>query len=69
MLVKVKGTVKAAVIQGCGVLNSCPCITASVYDNKGVHFLSTCVTKIEWVEKERATFDKITGTMYVGTLL
>ena len=64
-----KGTVKAAVLEGCAALNACPLVAASVYDNKGVHFLSTCVTKIEWIEKERATYDKVTGTMCIGMFL
>jgi len=68
-IAKVKGTVKAAVLEGCAPLNACPLVAASVYDNKGVHFLSTCVTKIEWIKKERATYDKVTGTMCIGTYL
>ena len=64
-----KGTVKAAVLEGCAPLNECPLVAASVYDNKGVHFLSTCVMKIEWIQKERQTFDKVTGTMHIGTFL
>jgi len=68
-IAKVKGTVKAAVLEGCAPLNACPLVAVSVYDNKGVHFLSTCVTKIEWIKKERATFDKVTGTMCIGTFL
>ena len=68
-LVKVKGTVKTAVLQGCGVLNLCHLIAASVYNNKSVHFLLTCITKIEWIKKECATFDKITGTMCIDMFL
>ena len=66
---KVKGTVKAAILGGCAPLHTCPLITVSVCDNKGVHFLSTCVAKIEWIKKDRVTFDKVTGTMCIGTFL
>ena len=48
---KVKGTVKVAVLENCGPLNASPLVAASVYDNKGIHFLITCVEKVEWVEK------------------
>ena len=46
-IAKVKGTVKAAVLEGCPALNTSPLVAASVYDAKGVHFFSTCATSIE----------------------
>jgi len=68
-IAKVKGTVKAAVLEGCAPLKACPLVAASVYDNKGVHFLSMCVTRIEWIEKECVTYNKVTGTMCIGKFL
>ena len=50
---KVKGTVKAAVLDDCPPLAAAPLVAVSVYDQKGVHFLSTCVKKVEWIEKTR----------------
>lgn len=68
-IAKVKGTVKAAVLEGCAPLNACPLVAASVYDAKGVHFLSTCVEKIDWVEKTRQTWDRESSTMRLGHFL
>jgi hypothetical protein len=66
---KVKGTVKVAVLRNCAPLAESPLVAASVYDNKGVHFLSTCVEKIHWIEKEREVFDKKSKQMKVGKFL
>ena len=65
-IAKVKGTVKAAVLEDCDPLHSCPLVAASVYDAKGVHFLSTRVEKIDWVEKTRQTWDRESSTMRLG---
>ena len=62
-IAKAKGTVKATVLEGCDPLHSCPLVAASVYDAKGVHFLLTCVEKIDWVEKTRKTWDRESSTM------
>ena len=46
-LPNVKGTVMAAVLENCPPLNASPLVAVSVYDQKGVHFLSTCVEQIK----------------------
>ena len=66
---KVKGTVKVAVLENCGPLNASPLVAASVYDNKGVHFLSTCVEKVEWEEKTRMVWDRSSEIVREGTFL
>jgi hypothetical protein len=49
--IRVRGTVKAAVLEGD---ESCPNLVAvSVYDTKPVHFLSMSCTSIQWIQKER----------------
>ena len=68
-IMKVKGTVKVAVLENCGPLNASPLVAASVYDNKGVHFLSTCVEKVEWVEKTRMVWDRSSEIVREGTFL
>lgn len=65
----VKGTVKAAVLEDCPPLASCQLVAASVYDQKGVHFLSTCVQRIHWIEKFREVFDKTTQRKRMGKFL
>jgi len=53
---KVRGTIKAAVLEGD---SSCPSlICMSYYDAKDVYFMSTAVTEIKWVLKERSVYDK-----------
>ena len=42
----VKGTVKTAVLETCPSLNASSLVAVSVYDQKRVHFLSTCVKQI-----------------------
>jgi ribosomal protein L37AE/L43A len=68
-IAEVKGTVKAAVLEDCPPLAACPLVAASVYDQKGVHFLSTCVQRILWIEKFREVFDKTTQRMRMGKFL
>ena len=65
-LPNVKGTVKAAVLEKCPPLNASPLVAVSVYDQKGVHFLSTCVQQIKWIEKTRMVWDKSSCTMKEG---
>ena len=65
----VKGTVKAAVLEDCAPLASCPLVAASVYDTKPVHFLSMCCEEIKWIEKTRQTWDKSTSCMRLGRFL
>jgi hypothetical protein len=53
---KVRGTIKAAVLEGDP---SCPSlICMSYYDAKDVYFMSTAATEIKWVVKERSVYDK-----------
>ena len=48
-VVSVRGTVKAAVLEGDP---ACPeMVAVSVYDNKPVHFISMACDSIKWVEK------------------
>jgi len=68
-LPNVKGTVKAAVLENCPPLNASPLVAVSVYDQKGVHFLSTCVQQIKWIEKKRMVWDKNSSTMKEGRFL
>ena len=68
-ILRVKGTVKAAVLENCEPLKDSPLVAVSVYDQKGVHFLSTCATKIEWIEKERQTWDRETSCLRLGRFL
>lgn len=56
---QVRGTCKAAVLKGD---SKCPDMLAvSVYDSKPVYFLSMIHEKIEWVQKMRLTFSKLTA--------
>lgn len=68
-IAKVKGTVKVAVLEDCLPLQESPLVAASMYDQKGVHFLSTCVQKIDWIEKTRKTWDKLWSTMRLRCFL
>ena len=68
-LPNVKGTVKAAVIESCPPLNASHLVAVSVYDQKGVHFLSTCVQQIKWIEKTRMVWDKSSSTVKKGRFL
>ncbi len=68
-LSNVKGTVKAAVLEKCPPLNASPLVAVSVYDQKGVHFLSTCVQQIKWIEKTRMVWDRSSCTMKEGRFL
>lgn len=53
---KVRGTIKAAVLEGD---LACPNIVCmSYYDAKDVYFMSTAATEITWVEKERNVYNK-----------
>ena len=57
--IQVRGTVKAAILQGD---KECPGLVASsIYDKKPVHFLSMVCTKIKWVEKIRKVYNVDTG--------
>jgi Transposase IS4 len=57
--IKVRGTVKAAILDGDHL---CPCLVAtSVYDTKPVHFLSMSCTSIAWIVKERNVFNIESG--------
>ena len=57
--IQVRGTVKAAVLQGD---NECPDIVASsIYDKNTVHFLSMVCTEIKWVKKIRKVYNVYTG--------
>ena len=57
--IQVKGTVKAAFLQG---NKECPDLVASsIYDKKPVHFLSMVCTEIKWVEKIRRVYNVDTG--------
>jgi Transposase IS4 len=56
---KVRGTVKAAVLKGD---DDCVNLVAvSVYNTKPVHFLSMSCELIEWITKERKVFSSNTG--------
>jgi hypothetical protein len=51
----VRGTVKAAVLQGD---RDCPSLVAvSVYDTKPVHFISMICDSIKWIAKDRQVYD------------
>ena len=53
--IKVRGTVKAAVLKGD---KDCPDLVASsVYDTKPVHYLSMVSTSLEWVAKDRDVYN------------
>ena len=65
----VKGTVKAALLEGCPGLATSPLVAVSVYDTKPVHFLSMCCTGISWIEKTRDTWDDASQMMRKGTFL
>jgi Transposase IS4/SAP domain len=56
---KVRGTVKAAILEGDPL---CPSLIAtSVYDTKPVHFLSMSCNSINWITKERRVFNVDSG--------
>ena len=58
---KVRGTVKAAVLQGD---KDCPDLVAvSVYDTKPVHFISTIVESIEWIVKGKKVWNEAAAEM------
>jgi len=64
---KVRGTVKAAVLNGDPL---CPALVAvSVYDTKPVHFLSMICQEINWIQKERSVFNVDTNRMESMTFL
>ena len=48
-------TVKAAVLRGDKVCHDL--IACSIYDTKPVYFLTNAAEKIEWVKKQKKTFD------------
>jgi len=52
--------VKAAVLENCAPLQHTPLVAVSVYDQKGVNFLSTCAKLIKWIEKTRNVWDVVT---------
>ena len=57
--IQVRGTAKAAVIQGD---KECPYLVASIiYDKKPVNFMIMLCTKIKWVEKIRKVYNVDTG--------
>ena len=57
--IEVRGTVKAAVLEGDP---GCPnLIASSVYDTKPVHYLSMVSTNVEWIVKTRQVFSYVTG--------
>ena len=68
-IVKVKGTIKVAVLENCSPLADAPLVACSVYDQKGVHFLSTCVEQVKWIEKKREVFDKTSCSIKTGSFL
>jgi hypothetical protein len=56
---QIRGTTKAAVLEGDP---NCPNVVAfSVYDTKPVHFLSTNVTHLRWIEKQKKNYDSAAG--------
>ena len=56
---RVRGTVKAAVLEGDP---GCPGLTAtSIYDTKPVHYLSMVSEKLKWIVKERLVYNVDTG--------
>jgi len=56
-----RGTVKAAVLEGDP---TCPEMVAlSIYDSKPVHFLTMIAESIEWIEKTREVWNKVTRRM------
>ncbi len=58
---KVRGTTKAAVLEGD---SECPDIMAfSVYDTKPVNFLSTACSSLTWREKPRKYTTKMQGSI------
>ena len=53
--IKVRGTVKAAILMGD---DRVPCLIASsVYDTKPVHYLSMVSGRIEWIEVKKRVFN------------
>jgi hypothetical protein len=55
----VRGTTKAAVLENDP---QCPNVVAfSVYDTKPVHILTTSVTSLRWIEKQRKVYDPQEG--------
>ena len=57
---KVRGTVKAAVLRGDP---GCPNLVASsIYDTKPVHYLSMVTEELKWIIKEKIVYNIDTGT-------
>ena len=57
---KVRGTCKAAVLQGDPDVPDL--VAVSYYDQKPVHFLSTICEEIQWIVKQRQVYDVDTNT-------
>jgi hypothetical protein len=57
--IKVRGTVKAAVLEGDNIVPNL--VAVSVYNTKRVHLLSMSSESIEWITKERKVFATSTG--------
>ncbi len=56
---KIRGMMKAAVLEGDP---NCPNVVAfSVYDTKPVHFLSTNIAHLRWIEKQKKVYDAAEG--------
>ena len=64
-----KGTVKAAVLEGVPDMDHKKFVAVSIYDTKPVHFLSTCCKEIKWMEKTHKTWDKDISCMRLGRFL
>ena len=57
--IKVRGTVKAALLEG---ENACTNFVAcSIYDTKPVHYLSMVYDKLKWVVMDKPRFNVETG--------
>ena len=66
-IIKVRGTVKAAVLEGD---DDCPSLVCtSVYDTKPVHFMSTICDSIKWITKKRRVFNVSTQMWHVMDFL
>ena len=58
---KVRGTVKVAVLKGDPF---CPnLIATSIYDTKPVHYLSMCTEKVEWSQVKKSVYNRESGEM------
>jgi hypothetical protein len=59
---EVRGTTKAAALEDDP---ECPNVVVfSVYDTKPVHFLSTSVKSLKWIEKAKKVYDPSKGIVY-----